>query len=76
MKSAKGQNPYRRVISEKVTCPLCGKSMSIRNLHYRHRCRAHDPPPEKLERMRSKARNTAIEAHAMRMNALQHMTAA
>ena len=70
MTYAKGQNPYRRVVSEKVTCPGCGKSMSIRNLHFRHVCRSNIPP-EKLEHMRAKATSTAIDAHANRMAKLR-----
>ena len=67
----KGQNPYRRVVSEKVTCPTCGKIMSIRNSQFRHVCKPLTPSPEKLNRMRSKATDTAILAHAARMDALR-----
>ena len=71
MTYAKGQNPYRRVVSEKVTCPTCGKIMSIRNLQFRHVCKPPTPSPEKLNRMRSKATDTALLAHAARMDALR-----
>ena len=69
MTYAKGQN--RRVVSEKVTCPTCGKIMSIQNLQFRHVCKPPTPSPEKLNRMRSKATDTAILAHAARMDALR-----
>ena len=67
MHSAKSKTPYRQVLMEKVQCPDCGKMMTIRTLHHRHRCKTLGPPPEKMDRMRAKATATAIEAHATRM---------
>ena len=60
----------RRMLKDRITCPECGKEMTIRNLQYKHK-RKHEKPPEKVQQMRWKATEAAIAAHARRMAKLR-----
>jgi hypothetical protein len=74
MHSARDPTPYRQVVKTKVQCPGCGRPMAIRTLQFRHVCKPATPPPEKLERMRSKAVGAAVEAHASRMQRMSGLS--
>ena len=67
----KRMTAYRRTLKDHVQCPECGRNMTIRSLHYRHKCKSAEPPPAKLENMRQKAAEAAKAAHARRMAKLR-----
>ena len=58
---------YRRTLKDQVQCPDCGRNMTIRSLHYRHKCKPAEPSQNKLDNMRQKATEAARAAHARRM---------
>jgi hypothetical protein len=63
----KQMTAYRQMLKDRIQCPDCGSIMTIRSLHYRHKCKPAGPNPEKLEHMRQKATEAATAAHARRM---------
>ena len=67
MDQPKRMTAYRRTLKDHVQCPECGRNMTIRSLHYRHKCKPAGPNLEKLEHMRQKATEAATAAHARRM---------
>ena len=71
MDQPKRMTAYRRTLKDHVQCPECGRNMTIRSLHYRHKCKSAEPPPAKLENMRQKAAEAAKAAHARRMAKLR-----
>ena len=60
---------YRKMLKDRVVCPQCRKEMAIRNLRYKHICK-REKPPEQVQSMRLKATDSAVAAHARRMDQL------
>jgi len=67
----KQMTAYRQMLKDRVQCPDCGSTMTIRSLHYRHMCKSANPNQEKLACMRQKATAAATAAHARRMAKIQ-----
>jgi hypothetical protein len=58
--------PWEEILKASTECPMCGKSMTIRNLRYKHRCKGHKGPSE-VEQLVNQAREAAVAAHRIRM---------
>ena len=58
---------YDAILKGKIDCPTCGKTMTLRNLRYKHACAAKGGPP--VEQLVEKAREEAIRAHRVRIGA-------
>jgi len=58
---------YDAILKGKIDCPTCGKTMTLRNLRYKHACGVKRGPP--VEQLVEKAREEAIRAHRVRIGA-------
>ena len=58
---------YDAILKGPIDCPTCGKTMTLRNLRYKHACGVKRGPP--VEQLVEKAREEAIRAHRVRIGA-------
>ena len=58
---------YDSILKGPIDCPTCGKTMTLRNLRYKHACGVKRGPP--TEQLVEKAREEAIRAHRVRIGA-------
>ena len=58
--------PWEEVLRTSTECPMCGKTMTIRNLRYKHKCKGVKGPSE-VEQLVNQAREAAFAAHRVRM---------
>ena len=59
--------PHNEIMRTKIVCPACKMAMTIRNLKYRHKCRAERVPAD-VELLVNKAYQAAVNAHQARMS--------
>ena len=69
-KAPRPATAYRKMLKDRVTCPQCHKEMTIRNQQYKHTCK-QEKSPEQVQKMRTKATEAAVAAHARRMERLK-----
>ena len=69
-KAPRQTTAYRKMLKDRVTCPQCHREMTIRSLQYKHTCK-QEKPPEQVQKMRTKATEAAVAAHARRMERLK-----
>ena len=58
---------YAMVLKGRIDCPSCGKTMTLRNLRYKHACGPKKGPD--MDKMVERAREAAIKAHRVRIGA-------
>lgn len=58
--------PYEEIMRVCTECPTCKKTMTIRNLRYKHRCKGQKTPSD-VERLITRAHEAAVTAHRARM---------
>ena len=58
---------YDAILKGPIDCPTCGKTMTLRNLRYKHACAVKRGPS--TEQLVEKAREEAIRAHRVRIGA-------
>ena len=57
--------PYEEIMRVSTECPMCKKTMTIRNLRYKHQCKGQKTPSG-VERLIARAHEAAATAHRAR----------
>ena len=58
---------YETILKGPIDCPSCGKTMTLRNLRYKHACGTKKAPD--IDLLAERAREAAIKAHRVRIGA-------